>query len=1220
MSGTTPPITQTPSPAECVERRRAVLKDQGRPVSAAIWGLALSGGGIRSATFCLGLISGLAKQKIFHRFDYMSTVSGGGYAGAAVGKLYHDADGTAGLREQQLGQMRTSWFVWWLRATSRYLTPRGLKDLLLAGALMLRNLLAVHIELALLGIVAGGAMAAVNLAVWWGLDRVLPGHGWLLLDVAPLLRSWISVWWVLAAVPCLAALPIIADYWAVPTRGGSVTARRWPPHLVLSTCSLLLGTAAAVTALKADTLWHGLPDSSLRWSCATAALMLLLVGTAPAVLALIRHRLSRLPGGSELDLRNRLTSWLATCLRVALALAALGAIDRMAWFMAFSTLGPDSPLFTPALLAGALGLTRALAARVSTHRATQPLSPALTRKLLDAAGVALLVLLIAWWVSLVYRHALGVLFAPAFRPHGALAFDMATAVLAGIVVAPLLYIGLTRRNDQFLNLSSLHMFYKARLTRSYLGAANNQRFTRPPLPVVDPLAPADSALAALNARELTVFDVHPADTVTLDAYAPHAHGGPVHIINTTVNQTYDSRGGLFNQDRKGQSLSVAGGGWSRVGTDDWIRDEDIRGTELPLWMAISGAAFTPGLGGQTSAGLAALLYMAGVRLGYWWRRAANPASGLLGLMPKYGLMVAEARGYFGGIGAPYWYLSDGGHFENTGAYALLREGADLIVLADCGADPLYRFEDVENLVRKARIDLNTDIEFWRPLSPAPPGAAGMARFGALSDLKDPAGNACLALARICYPDRPPGFLVLVKPNIYQGLPIDLINYKINCASFPQETTTDQFFSESQWESYFNLGRSLGLELELDLLAALDNTTITQHFEPDNAQRPGAGPSSAVPAIPSRIGAVAKPALSLAAIATLAFAGWQGWDTFLSHRSEDLANLREAVHAASIQNERVNGGDLAELPALRANLANIVQRYCDDGSSELSKLQYAVKIFKDVIPRCNETLLRTAGQGSPACEVLTQRQTAVCLEPPVNKDAPVYWGRAYDEPQTLRVARAQSVTESESVKTVTAPPAPPPSPPPPAPASVTATAAAPAQEHSPAAMKASGVTAAVRPTTAIGSSATTEVSAGAGSPGAADSTTAKACNGKTIYVQIYGPQQRPRAMQLAKTWTGWGATVPGVEDVVATAAARQKDSPVPMRQTTVIYHTAAEKACATLLGSQSLGTAVSTRPLPASIPGQPGHLEVWLAAAPRDGEAGSGERNPPALRGPAKSAN
>src|SRR5262245_4612961 len=44
-------------------------------------GLAFSGGGIRSATFALGILQGLARLELLTRFDYLSTVSGGGYIG-----------------------------------------------------------------------------------------------------------------------------------------------------------------------------------------------------------------------------------------------------------------------------------------------------------------------------------------------------------------------------------------------------------------------------------------------------------------------------------------------------------------------------------------------------------------------------------------------------------------------------------------------------------------------------------------------------------------------------------------------------------------------------------------------------------------------------------------------------------------------------------------------------------------------------------------------------------------------------------------------------------------------------------------------------------------------------------------------------------------------------------------------------------------------------------
>ncbi|MCC7240383.1 MAG: patatin-like phospholipase family protein [Acidobacteria bacterium] len=50
--------------------------------AADLIGLALSGGGIRSATFNLGLLQGLHRLHLLRLFDYLSTVSGGGYVGS----------------------------------------------------------------------------------------------------------------------------------------------------------------------------------------------------------------------------------------------------------------------------------------------------------------------------------------------------------------------------------------------------------------------------------------------------------------------------------------------------------------------------------------------------------------------------------------------------------------------------------------------------------------------------------------------------------------------------------------------------------------------------------------------------------------------------------------------------------------------------------------------------------------------------------------------------------------------------------------------------------------------------------------------------------------------------------------------------------------------------------------------------------------------------------
>ena len=53
--------------------------------------LCLSGGGIRSASFSVGVIQGLARRGLLPHFDYLSTVSGGGFAGAWLSAWIHRA-------------------------------------------------------------------------------------------------------------------------------------------------------------------------------------------------------------------------------------------------------------------------------------------------------------------------------------------------------------------------------------------------------------------------------------------------------------------------------------------------------------------------------------------------------------------------------------------------------------------------------------------------------------------------------------------------------------------------------------------------------------------------------------------------------------------------------------------------------------------------------------------------------------------------------------------------------------------------------------------------------------------------------------------------------------------------------------------------------------------------------------------------------------------------
>src|SRR5262245_25707497 len=94
--------------------------------------LCLSGGGIRSATFGLGVLQALARVGILGRLDYLSTVSGGGYVGGWFTSWLH-RDGREsvlrGLDPGQVGAMRGEAArlspVNRLRATCRYLAPKG---------------------------------------------------------------------------------------------------------------------------------------------------------------------------------------------------------------------------------------------------------------------------------------------------------------------------------------------------------------------------------------------------------------------------------------------------------------------------------------------------------------------------------------------------------------------------------------------------------------------------------------------------------------------------------------------------------------------------------------------------------------------------------------------------------------------------------------------------------------------------------------------------------------------------------------------------------------------------------------------------------------------------------------------------------------------------------------------------------------------------------------
>lgn len=116
--------------SEWIKQRRTIAKqEKGHPDKDA-FGLALSGGGIRSATFNLGLLQALDQYVWIKRVDYLSTVSGGGYIGSCFTWLKTIfSKGKDRVGESIFGATREDYdklggkVLAWLRDHSKYLTP-----------------------------------------------------------------------------------------------------------------------------------------------------------------------------------------------------------------------------------------------------------------------------------------------------------------------------------------------------------------------------------------------------------------------------------------------------------------------------------------------------------------------------------------------------------------------------------------------------------------------------------------------------------------------------------------------------------------------------------------------------------------------------------------------------------------------------------------------------------------------------------------------------------------------------------------------------------------------------------------------------------------------------------------------------------------------------------------------------------------------------------------
>ena len=316
------------------------------------------------------------------------------------------------------------------------------------------------------------------------------------------------------------------------------------------------------------------------------------------------------------------------------------------------------------------------------------------------------------------------------------------------------------------NRITLHHFYRDRLSEAYV-------IKRDP----------KSDLIASN------------EALTLPKLHARANGAPYHLINATLNIP-DTRDRYLRGRRA--DFFLFSKFYCGADSTGYRRTDGYEGgeTHLATALAISGAAASPRMGTSSKSSVAFIMTLLNLRLNRWMLNPSLPSlPKSLFVWPYY--FVKEL---FGRSKETDWLLnlSDGGHHENLGVYPLVRRGCRYIIASDAGADPAAAMEDLANLMRKLRVDFGIDLEMdLRGLRPDP-----LTRNTALH----------YAAGRIKYPGGLDGILIYVKSSIIGTEPEDLLTYRRQHLAFPNETTSDQFFDEGQFESYRKLGELIGDDL------------------------------------------------------------------------------------------------------------------------------------------------------------------------------------------------------------------------------------------------------------------------------------------------------------------------------------------------------------------------------------------------------------------------
>lgn len=802
--------------------------------------LCISGGGIRSATFALGAIQALADLGVLENFDYVSTVSGGGYIGSWLTAWKQRRNGIRNIIPDlkpssppiQSGKVDP---IQHLREYNNYLSPRlGFfsADTWTLVATVVRNMLLnwlVFVPLLLFGLMLPRILLSIaKLGDIYGYDKKMYATYTPVFAVAAGLFFAICIYNIVSYLPSLgnkdhteqdflkfclaplflaAATVFIMEAWftggdtrknVLPTVsfwgwfGGMMISggAGWLAYLLLHKAlwrkwKFLLGFTLAlllaVSSLAAAAWLLSKHISDMTWSGeVTTALPLFLLAVALAVTLFVGFS-SHVLGDEDREWLSRGGAWV---LLTILTWAGICSLVLLAPRWAFNiSARAESALAAAGGLSGCLSALAGLSSKTKAQQSQEADSatqPSTKGKLLDIAGrLAAPVFIVVFMISLVLLTSV-ILWktglAHAYWREHELLLER-TPVKTAVILA-LIFLVFSWIMARYININkfSLQAMYRSRLIRAYLGASNKDSNTNP----------------------FTGF----ADNDNIIMSNLTAALKPFHLVNITLNLVSGQR--LAWQQRKAESFTVSA---LHCGFGDSYRPAEGYGGGISLGtaVAISGAAASPNMGYHSAPAMTFVMTLFNARLGSWLGNPKHKKWIEQGPRSAFDSIVREAFGLTNDS-SPYVYLSDGGHFENLGLYEMVRRGCRYIIVLDGGADPKSNFEDLGNALRKIRIDMKITVKFEEPF---------------LVPLQKPE-NRC-AIAKICYKDLDPthedGYLIYLKPVVLGNEPPDVTSYKAANDDFPHQSTGDQWFDESQTESY----RMLGLCSIADVLKPWDNS-------------------------------------------------------------------------------------------------------------------------------------------------------------------------------------------------------------------------------------------------------------------------------------------------------------------------------------------------------------------------------------------------------------